>query len=158
PKSGAPDAPPRAFEVIRLILAGRPAERAHVAATLYGPDRAPVAWSGPSHPIPPELLTASIPGGSTRWAAVEAHGLTRLLALANPFKDSPILLGVEMPIRSLYDPRLLARALPSQTFHPEGDRITFTSYLQPPLSLQELFEREGDRLNATGTERPTIHL
>jgi len=158
PKSGAPEDMDRAFEMIRLLTAGRPSADARLATTIFGPGRRALAWTGPSSQIPPELLVLSIPEGSTKWLAVDIDGLTRLVALARPWKGSPALLVVETAIRSIYDDRVLAAALPPPGFVPEGDRISFTSYRQSPLPLQDLFNREGDRLSALGTAKPTMHL
>src|SRR6266850_2200795 len=158
PRSGAPENPTRAFGLVRLLTAGRPAENPRLAVTIYGADRRTLAWSGPSRLLPPELMLLSIPEGTTKWLTVESDGLTRILALARPWKDSAALIVVELQVRSIYDIRTLETSFPAPAFIPDVDRISFTTYRQLSTPLVELFEQEGDRVSARGTERPTIHV
>ncbi|MBI3450277.1 MAG: HAMP domain-containing protein [Acidobacteria bacterium] len=158
PKSGPPDTRDRAFEFVRQISAGRPAANSRLSITLFDSERQALAWTGGVHAVPTELLVLSIPPASTKVVAVDADGLARCLALAHPFKDSDLLLVVESSIRSIYDPRVLEEAIPPPALLPEIDRIAFTSYRRPPLALQDLFQREGERFAPEGTSRPMLNV
>ncbi|HZE87895.1 MAG TPA: hypothetical protein VE404_00035, partial [Verrucomicrobiae bacterium] len=158
PRSGPPETRDRAFDFVRQISAGRPAASSRLAITLFDSERQALAWTGGVHSVPAELLVLSIPPGSTKVVAVDDEGLARYLALAHPFKDSDLLLVVENSVRSIYDPRVLEEAIPPPALLPEIDRIAFTTYRRPPLALQDLFQREGDRFAPEGTSRPMLNV
>jgi len=158
PRSGAPVDRARAFDVLTTLMAGRPSRDGRLAASLYGPGLQILAWSGPTHPAPREPLVLSIPEGSTKWLVVEEHGLSRIVALSRPWRDSSLLLLVETTLKSIYDRRVLSWALPQAPLQGDVDRVAFTDYRLPPLNMAALFEQQGDRLPATGTARPSLHV